>query len=123
MATALTHGGMPQWHSKRGLKHYGCERFGKSESKLYKAGEYSFRIRSCKKEIITATMQGLLEYEDKIFGIKNLQINPKKVTAINALLTITPAVISFVKEGKRFNWTLRSGSYCFISINSSKRGS
>ena len=115
VATALIHGGMPEWHSKRGLKHYVFEGFGKSESKCYEAGAYSFRIRSCKKEIISAIMQGLLGYEDKIFAINNLHIKPKSIATINAFLTITPAVISFVKEDKRFNWTLQSdGNITFL---------
>ena len=114
VASALVQGGKREWHSKRGFKHYVFDGFGKAKSKFYPKGIYSFHIRSAKKEIISAIMQGLIGFEDKFFKIERVGVNVKSIQRVNALLTITPTVVSFVKDGNRLNWTLQSDGDIFF---------
>jgi len=116
LATVLVEGGMAALHQKQGFKHYVFTNLHHlSSSKSYPKGENTFTINTPKEELARFFAKELLFRKDSFFDVKGVEVKVVEPKRIDALMSLNPVVVSFVKDGKRNYWSIdRDGDIDYL---------
>ncbi len=116
ISTAIMNSPLKSVHIMNGFKHYVFSNFVDiSPDKIYKPGKNSFIFRTSREDLAMEVAKSLFGYEDKIFKIEGISSEEVSLKNVNFLVTVNPTVLSFVKDGKRWYWTINmDGDLSFV---------